>query len=318
MVTIQKYNEFWFANAEIVAALDSDGMVFMSGEFSKWYNSSLGLTSVYRVVILLHPGVLLVVDHVAKLPKSRTRYVAAFFHNRGANFSLNEGQNGQYFSEVVLGGKTYRVLWSNSNGYQSTVRSQSAEYPAESGTRKTHYLNITTNLTTTQARLSYVFIAPGIKVTPPQLYDQKDGVRVSLRINNIVHLVSITTDYTTTQKRQSFLGFDGFAKVQVDTCREILFGDKERKRSDKTKCAGSVLHLSNINLAMLYVWLSSCIVRSFLFNRKKRFQRVLFHCFLCRTRNRSNAIASLSRWTALVLFTIIIVYCFFNKLASSI
>ena len=84
----------WFADAEIIAAYESGGKFFISGEVSKWYSASLGLTSVYPAVFLLHPGVLLVLDHVAKSPESRTSYVGTFFHNKDAAFSLTEAQKG--------------------------------------------------------------------------------------------------------------------------------------------------------------------------------------------------------------------------------
>ena len=292
--------EIWLANAEIVAAFDSGGMTLMSGEFSKWYSPSLGLTSVYRVVILLHPGVLLVVDHVGKSPKSRSRYVGAFFHNRDAAFSLKHAQHGQEFSEIVLHGQTYTVLWSKSYGQQSIARSHSAEYPAEYGTRKTHYLNITTNLRATQTRFAYVFIAPGIDVTPPHLNDQNEGLQVSLRVNNVRHLVSITTNYKTPQERKRFLGFDGFAKVQVGARREILFPLQDNGVLKTSKHAHT-LHLSTFNILTLFVWVSGLLVLFFTCKRnKRRFMALNYFSGLLRV--RCNTLV----WIALFLLMILL------------
>ena len=286
-------DEIWFADAEIVCASERGGMVFISGESSKWYNSSLGLTSVYRAVILLHQGVLLVVDHVAKSPNSGTRYVGAFFHNRDAAFSLKEERHGQQFSEIVLNGRTHRVLWSNSNNQRSTVRTQSAEYPAEYKTRKTHYLNITTNLKVTQTRLAYVFIAPGIKVTQPQLIDKNDGLEVSLRINSIIYHVSMVTNYKAAKKRYNFLGFNGFAKAQVGGSREIFFGLHENSMSKGSEDT----QVSSVNIMNLFVWVNGWLAFSFLCIRKRRQCKVLTHRFYA----RYGTLGFFLLWTALFL-----------------
>ena len=290
--------EIWLANAEVIAAFDIGGMVLMSGEFSKWYGPALGLTSVYRAVILLHPGVLLVVDHVAKSPKSCTHYVSAFFHNRDAAFSLKQGRHGQEFGEIFLHGQTYTVLWSNSGNQQSIARSQSTEYPAEYKKRMTYYLNITSNLTATQTRFAYVFIAPGIDVTSPQLNDQSEGLQVSLRVNNVRHLVSITTNYKTSEARKRFFGFDGFAKVQVSGSSEILFPSREDGVPKTTK---HTLHISATNILILFVWASGLLVLFFACKRNNRRFKALTY-FSAPKRVRWNTLL----WIALLVLMIVI------------
>ena len=285
--------ETWLAEAEIVAFSESSGKVFISGEVSKWYSSSLGLKSVYRSVILLHPGVLLVVDHVAKSSKSATRYVGAFFHNREAAFTLTQTKNKQHYSKLLLNNKIYQVFWSNTNDDRSIVRSQSAEYPAEYKTRKTYYLNITTNLNATQTRLAYVFIAPGIKVTQPKLNDQKEGVQVSLKINNVQHLVSIVTSYKIPKDRYKFLGFNGFAKIQVDGHRDIFFHSHKDALPKRIK---NTLNVSTINIMTLFVWVSGLIAVSFLCRR--RHCKVLCRCFQLR-RAQFGTVVFILLWTVL-------------------
>ncbi|KAL9958639.1 hypothetical protein ACROYT_G035686 [Oculina patagonica] len=206
---------FWFADAEIVAATQTEEVVFMSGEMSGWYSSSLGLASVYRALVLLRPGVLLVVDHIEKRVESPTRDVGAFFHNRNTSFEVQKDKDGATFGSITLQNETYLVHWTNSHEGHSIVRSQSIEYRAEAGRRKTHFLNITTKLKNRQTRLAYVFVAPGNKVTKPKLQGKESGVHASLEINGLPCRVSIATKYNSSKGRRSFLSFDGFARVQV-------------------------------------------------------------------------------------------------------
>lgn len=211
----------WFADAEIIAASMSDDVVFISGEFSGWYKLSLGLTSVYRAVVLLNPGVLLVVDHIETTMNSSTRYVGAFFHNRNAPFVLQENYDGENVASITLKGQSHLILWSTDHQAHSFVRSQRTEIPAEAGTRKTHFLNITTMLNRKQTRLAYLFVAPGNEVTKPRLTGNKIGINVLLGINYVPYQVSIATEF---KKRSEFLGFDVFAKVKVGSKPPIGFG----------------------------------------------------------------------------------------------
>ena len=219
-----KNEEVWFADAEIVAATHSEEVVFISGEMSGWYCSNLGLASVYRVVVLLRPGVLLVVDHIETRVESPTRYVGAFFHNRNSPFVLQEDKHGETFGSITLHGETYLVLLGSSHEGHSIVQSQSTEHGAEAGLRRTHFLNITTKLKHRQTRLAYVFVAPGNKVTKPKLQDDEIGVHASLEINSHPYVVSIATKYNTLEMRRAFLGYDGFAKVEINNKCVMQFG----------------------------------------------------------------------------------------------
>ena len=149
---------------------------------------------------------------------------------------------------------------------------------------RSYYLKITSNLTATHTRFAYVFIAPGIDVTSPQLKDQSEGLQVSLRVNNVRHFVSITTNYKTPQERKRFLGFDGFAKVQVGASNEILFPSREdgvRKKSNYKHA----LHVSAINTLTLFAWISGLLVLFFACKRNnRRFKALTYFSGLKRVR----------------------------------
>ncbi|KAJ7390100.1 hypothetical protein OS493_027132 [Desmophyllum pertusum] len=183
----------WFAETEIVATSKAEEVVFLSGEIS-------------------------VVDHVETRDESPARYVGAFFHNRNSPFDLQKDKHGETFGSITLHGETYLVRWTSSHkGQHSIVQSQSIEYPAEAGLRKTHFLNITTSLKHRQTRLAYLFVAPGNNVTEPQLQDNEIGVHVSFEINSLSHLVSIATKYNSSQEGVRFLALMALQKSKLVT-----------------------------------------------------------------------------------------------------
>ena len=247
-----KDEKIWFVDAGIVASSQSDEVVFMSGEMSGWYSPSLGLISVYRAILLLRPGVLLVVDHIETRPDSPTRYVGAFFHNKDSPFELQEDKDGEVSGSITLYGEKYLVLFGDSHRGHSIVHSQHTENRAESGLRKTHFLNITTKLKQKQTRLAYVFVAPGNKVTIPQVQDDEIGVHVSLDINGLSHLVSIATKYNSLQTRRTFLGFDGFASVKVNSKCVMQFGLNEMSTRGISKRASCRVHSFTTTLFILF------------------------------------------------------------------
>ena len=248
--------KIWFADAGVVAAAQSEEVVFMSGEMSGWYNSSLGLTSVYRALLLLRPGVLLVVDHIETRPDSPTRYVGAFFHNRDSPFELKEDQDGETVGSITLRGKRYLVLLGSSHRGRSIVHSQHTEYPSESRPRKTNFLNITTRLTKRQTRLAYVFVAPENNVTKPQLQDDENGVHASLDINGLSYDVAIATKFNSSGGRRKFLGFDGFTRVQVGDKCVVMFGLRNKAATQSiNKWAVSPAYSFKTNFIIFFAWI---------------------------------------------------------------
>lgn len=258
----------WFADAEIIVASKADDVVFISGEYSGWYRPTLGLTSVYRAVVLLNPGVLLVVDHVETTAESPTRFAGAFFHNRNAPFSLQEDQNGDTSASITLEGQSYLVLWFNAHQGHSLVQSQSTEHLAEAGTRKTHFLNVTTILKQkSQTRLGYLFVAPGNEVAKPKLEDNGDGVNVFLEINGLRYWVSIATKF---QKRFEFLGFDGFAKVQVGFKPPIKLGRRGFIQRVPEEQVHQFHSSKMLNLITLFAWISGLVALVILKTTRRR------------------------------------------------
>ena len=249
--------KIWFADAGVVAAAQSEEVVFMSGQMSGWYNSSLGLSSVYRALLLLTPGVLLVVDHIETRANSPTQYVGAFFHNKDSPFELKEDQHGETVGSITLRGKRYLVLLGNSHRGRSILHSQKTEHPSEGRPRSTNFLNITTRLKQRKTRLAYVFVAPENNVTKPQLQDDENGVHASLEINGLSYDVSIATKFNSSWGRRNFLGFDGFAKVQVGEKCAIKFELRNKATTHQgiIKWAFSPVFSFKTNFVIFFAWI---------------------------------------------------------------
>ena len=251
-----KDEKIWFVDAGIVASSQSDEVVFMSGEMSGWYSSSLGVISVYRVLLLLRPGVLLVADHIETRPDSPTQYVGAFFHNRDSPFELKEDQHGETVGSITLRGKRYLVLLGDSHKGRSIVHSQHTVHPSESRPRNSNFLNITTRLKQGQTRLAYVFVAPENNVTRPQLQDDENGVHASLVINGLSYDISIATKFNSSRGRRKFLGFDGFTRVEVGNNCVIKFGLENKAATQGiNQWAVSPVFSFTTNFIVFYAWI---------------------------------------------------------------
>ena len=252
-----KDEAIWFIDAELVAASQREQIVFISGEMSGWYSSTLRLESVYRSVTLLNPGVLLVVDHIETKEKSPIQHVGAFFHNRNSPFVVKKDKQGQTYGSIILNGEAYQVLWTNSHGGHSIVQSQSVENSAEAGTRKTHFLNITTDVKQKKTRLAYLFVAPGNKVTRPQIHDKEFGVQVLVQINGLSYLVSIVTTHNLMEARRAFLGVDGYARVEINRNCIIQLGlnGENSKRDTVMRNECREYYFNTLNVIIGFLWI---------------------------------------------------------------
>ena len=125
---------------------------FLVGTDRSWVSQG-----VYRSLVLLHPGVLLVIDHIEKTWNSSTRYAGAIFHNRRSSFEVQEDQTGDQLASIMLNNKTHLFFWTNAHQGESTVQSQSNEWGAGVGKTKTHFFNITTNLAERRTRMASAF-----------------------------------------------------------------------------------------------------------------------------------------------------------------
>ena len=214
----------WRAEGDVISASNEGNMVFVSGEMSNWYRTELGLSSVYRNLIMLTPSVLLVVDHVERKRQGKASIMSAFFHNVDHPFILNTSSSHGTHARISVGGLLHRVYWTNlENRKESLV--QASEYVTGYKSMKTNYLNITTALNAHYTRTTYLFLGPGNRVELPQVITSHDrGLKLRLSINGVKYVVSIATKHSLPYSRYNFLGFGGFCKVQIDDNKTVRFG----------------------------------------------------------------------------------------------
>jgi len=109
----------------------------------------------------------------------------------------------------------------------------------------------------------------------------------------------MVTNYKTARERHNFLGFNGYAKVQVGDSREIFFGAHVDALPKRT---GHKLYLSTDNIMILFVWVSGWLALWFLCTRRSRRCKVSSAC--CRLIPlRFGTVGLFLVWTALILPT---------------
>ncbi|XP_041718101.1 dermatan-sulfate epimerase-like protein [Coregonus clupeaformis] len=214
------------AAGELVAASSHRDTMFVSGEAASAYSPAMRLRSVYRALVLLNSQTLLVLDNVEKWDDSPVTSQSAFFHNLDIDFKYVPYKFMDKYNGALMDvwDAHYKMFWFDSQGLSPDTRIQEAEQAAEFKKRWTQYLNVTFPMRGTVSRVAYVMHGPYVKVSNCRFLDNsKNGVRLSLIINNTEKIVSIVTNYKDIGARLSYLGFAGYAKME-DRRQIIRYG----------------------------------------------------------------------------------------------
>lgn len=205
------------ARGEVIVATVHDDAMFVSGEAALAYSPAMKLKSVFRALVLLNSQTLLVLDHVEKSGDSPLTSLSAFFHNLDIDFKYVPFRFADRYNGAMMDvwDAHYKMFWFDSQGQSPESRIQEAEQAAEFKKRWTQYVNVTFPMAGTISRVAYVLHGPYVKVSNARFMDSsKNGVRVSLTINNTEKIVSIATNYKDIGARLSYLGFGGHCKVE--------------------------------------------------------------------------------------------------------
>ncbi|XP_067887279.1 dermatan-sulfate epimerase-like protein [Heterodontus francisci] len=211
---------------ELVTATQHGGMLFISGEAAAAYSSAMRLNSVYRALLLLNPQVLLVIDHIERREDSPVNLVSAFFHNLDIDFKyVPYKAMGQLNGAMMdVWDAQYKMFWFDHHGNSPASRIQEAEQAAEFKKRWTQFVNVTFALGKRVTRIAYVFHGPYVKISNCRFIDDsRQGLKVTLNVNDTETVVSVVTQYTDPTVRFSYLGFGGYAKVE-DANQVTRFG----------------------------------------------------------------------------------------------
>ncbi|XP_051519740.1 dermatan-sulfate epimerase-like protein [Myxocyprinus asiaticus] len=214
------------SSGEVIAASTHGDTMFVSGEAVAAYSSAMRLKSVYRALVLLNSQTLLVVDHVEKWDDSPLNTVSAFFHNLDIDFKYVPHKVMDRYNGALMDvwDAHYKMFWFDSKGYSPDTQLQEAEQAAEFKKRWTQFINVSFPFTDSVGRMAYILHGPHVKVSHCSFIDNsKNGLKISLVINDTEKIVSIVTNHKDIGARSSYLGFGGHAKVE-DRHQIIRFG----------------------------------------------------------------------------------------------
>lgn len=211
---------------EVIAASSHQDTMFVSGEAVSAYSSALKLKSVYRALVLLNSQTLLVLDHVEKHEKSPLTMFSAFFHNLDIDLRYVPHRSLNKYSGAMMDvwDAHYEMFWFDNQGLSPVGRIQEVEQVAEFKKRWTQFINVTFSMDRGVSRVAYLMHGPFVKVSDCRFVDDsKNGVKLSVTLNDTETIVSIATNYKDVGARHSYLGFAGFAKAE-NKHRIIRFG----------------------------------------------------------------------------------------------
>ena len=209
----------WVARADLVGYSREDDIIFMSGEMTQVYDGSLGLTNVYRALIMLTPTVLVVIDIVRFRADSVTTHASAFFHNSDFVFNINE--NGENPCASV---GRYQMCWRHLNAEtvdvhaKNNVKKSHMRYP-------TNFVNVTWKRSKPLTSTAYVFHGPKDSLKDLKLSEINDtGITVNLTLNSLRYDIILTTRHDDPRVRRKLLRSNGYGKVYVrSNSRESVF-----------------------------------------------------------------------------------------------
>lgn len=213
----------WRARGKIVTSTTEKGLVLMCGEMVTWYRRDLGLASVYRCLVMLSPGILLVLDHVEKKNDSSVQQMNAFFHNgHNKTFYTEEcwEKNNYACAGLKIDGEKYRAMWVNSHGTKSTAEIGDRNFNVKLKKIQTSFLNISTPLYSKYTRVAYLFAGPGNEIASLRINSAQDhGLYITVVVNERRYTVALVTKHALPLVRYRWLGFGGFGKVNVEEKR---------------------------------------------------------------------------------------------------
>nr|XP_046154148.1 dermatan-sulfate epimerase-like isoform X1 [Oncorhynchus gorbuscha] len=201
------------AQGRVEAALERQGMVFIRGEGQSAYNPDLKIRSFQRNLLLLHPQLLVLVDHIHLETDSPTRAMSAFFHNTDLPFKDTkiDGVHGAF---VRHGEDPYQMFWMDDTGFSEKGVLGYWNYPRGYPYNGSNYVNVTMPLRYPHTRVAYIFFGPGVDVQSFSLRGDANRVDIYLATNEHTYTIYLLTGEVTTKPL--------FAMVLVDQ-KKIVF-----------------------------------------------------------------------------------------------
>ncbi|XP_077408238.1 dermatan-sulfate epimerase isoform X1 [Vanacampus margaritifer] len=211
------------AQGKVEAAMERQGMVFIRGEGHSVYNPDLKIRNFQRNILLLHPQLLLLVDHIHLDPDSPCRAMSAFFHNTELPFKdiKVDGIHGAF---VSYSEDKYKMFWMDDTGHSNRGVVGYWGYPRGYPYNGSNYVNVTMPLRYPHTRVAYIFFGPGVTLTSFSLRGDEQRVDIYLTTKDHTYTVYLLTGEVTSKPI--------FAMVMMDQ-KKIVF-DKTSAPADSS------------------------------------------------------------------------------------
>lgn len=173
-------------------------MVFIRGEGRYAYNPELKIRNVQRNLLLLHPQLLLLVDHIHLDPDSPARAMSAFFHNTDLPFQGTkvDGVHGAFVSH---GEDKYKMFWMDDTSYSNKGVVGYWNYPRGYPYNGSNYVNVTMPLRYPHTRMAYIFFGPGVDVQSFSLRGDNERVDIYLATKDHTYTIYLLTAEVTSK-----------------------------------------------------------------------------------------------------------------------
>nr|XP_061783678.1 dermatan-sulfate epimerase-like isoform X2 [Nerophis lumbriciformis] len=204
------------AQGKVEAAMEKQGMVFIRGEGRSAYNPDLKIRSFQRNLLLLHPQLLLLVDHIHLDPDSPSRAMSAFFHNTELPFQdiKVDGVHGAFVSHKD---NKYKMFWMDDTGHGNRGMVGYWNYPRGYPYNGSNYVNVTMPLRYPHTRVAYVFLGPDVALNSFSVRGDNQRVDIYLATKEHTYTVYLLTGEVTSKPL--------FAMVLLDQ-KKIVFEKK--------------------------------------------------------------------------------------------
>lgn len=182
----------------VEVAMRREGMVFIRGEGHSAYNLELKIRNFQRNLLLLHPQLLLLVDHIHLQTDSPTRAMSAFFHNTDLPFqgTFVDGVHGAF---ITHGQDKYKMFWMDDTSYSNKGMLGYWNYPRGYPYNGSNYVNVTMPLRYPHTRVAYIFFGPGVDVQSFSVRSDDQRVDVYLATKDHTYTIYLLTTEETSK-----------------------------------------------------------------------------------------------------------------------
>ncbi|XP_051952441.1 dermatan-sulfate epimerase [Xyrauchen texanus] len=187
-----KHGQAADCHGQVEAAIERQGMVFIRGEGQAAYNPELKIKNFQRNLLLLHPQLLLMVDHIQLHPDSSTRSVSSFFHNTDLSFQ-NTQIDGIHGALIRHGDESYKMFWLDETGGSERAIIGYRSYPRGYPYNGSNYVNVTMPLRYPSSRVAYIFFGPGVDVQNFSMHGDSERIDIYLVTREHTYTIYLLT-----------------------------------------------------------------------------------------------------------------------------